>query len=106
MGMGGKLSGPARGGNAPFAELWANTGFTFGTALALVMAEAVEVSKVHPRGEALMDMILIIAIILLLLGLLGVGGIIHVLGSLAWILVVIAIIVIAWRIITGRRPVA
>lgn len=51
-----------------------------------------------------MDMILIIAIILLLLGV-G-GGIFHFLGSLAWVLVVVAIIVIAWRVITGRRPVA
>ena len=51
-----------------------------------------------------MDMILIIAILLLLLGV-G-GGVFHFLGSLAWVLVVVAIIVIAWRVITGRRPVA
>jgi hypothetical protein len=52
------------------------------------------------------DLILIIAIVLLLLGLLGVGGVIHALGSIAWFLLIIAVIVIAWRVITGRRPVA
>ena len=53
-----------------------------------------------------MDIILIIAIVLLLLGLLGVGGVIAGLKSIAWILLIIAVIVIAWRIITGRRPIA
>ena len=52
-----------------------------------------------------MDAILIIGILLLLIALLGVGGVIEALGSVAWILLVIAIIVIAWRVITGRRPV-
>jgi len=52
------------------------------------------------------DIILIIAIVLLLLGLLGVGGVIAGLKSIAWFLLIIAVIVIAWRIITGRRPVA
>ena len=52
-----------------------------------------------------MDIILIIAIVLLLLGLLGVGGIFAALKSVAWFLVIIAVIVIAWRIIAGRRPV-
>lgn len=52
-----------------------------------------------------MDAILIIGILLLLVALLGVGGIIEALGSIAWILLIIAIIVIAWRVITGRRPV-
>jgi uncharacterized membrane protein YtjA (UPF0391 family) len=53
-----------------------------------------------------MDMILILGIILLLLALLGFGGVIAALKSVAWILLIIAVIVIAWRIITGRRPVA
>ena len=48
---------------------------------------------------------LIIGILLLLIALLGVGGVIKALGSVAWILLIIAIIVIAWRVITGRRPV-
>lgn len=52
-----------------------------------------------------MDAILIIGILLLLVALLGVGGVINALGSVAWLLLVIAIIVIAWRVITGRRPV-
>jgi purine-cytosine permease-like protein len=55
--------------------------------------------------ERTVDAILIIGILLLLLALLGVGGIIEALGSIAWILLIIAIIVIAWRVITGRRPV-
>lgn len=53
-----------------------------------------------------MDMILIIGIILLLLALLGFGGVIAGLKSVAVILLIIAVIVIAWRVITGRRPVA
>jgi purine-cytosine permease-like protein len=52
-----------------------------------------------------MDILLIIGIVLLLVALLGVGGVIHALGSIAWILLVIAVIIIAWRVITGRRPV-
>jgi hypothetical protein len=51
------------------------------------------------------DAILIIGILLLLVALLGVGGVFNALGNLAWILLIIAIIVIAWRVITGRRPV-
>jgi hypothetical protein len=51
------------------------------------------------------DIILIIAIVVLLLGLLGVGGVIAGLKSIAWFLLIIAVIVIAWRVITGRRPV-
>jgi hypothetical protein len=66
----------------------------------------VQYPNITLRGEALVDIILIIAIILLLLGLLGVGGVIHALGSIAWVLLIIAVIVIAWRVITGRRPVA
>jgi type IV secretory pathway VirB2 component (pilin) len=31
--------------------------------------------------------------------------VINALGNLAWILLIIAVIVIAWRLITGRRPV-
>lgn len=52
-----------------------------------------------------MDILLIIGIVLLVLGLLGVGGVFAALKSIAWFLVIIAIIVIAWRVITGRRPV-
>jgi hypothetical protein len=46
-----------------------------------------------------MDIILIIAILLLIFG--GVGAVTF-LGEIAWILVVLAVIVIAWRIIAGR----
>lgn len=52
-----------------------------------------------------MDVILIIGILLLVLALLGFGGVIAALESIAWVLLVIAVIVIAWRIISGRRPV-
>lgn len=52
-----------------------------------------------------MDAILIIGILILLLALLGVGGVIPALGTIAYYLLIIAIIVIAWRVITGRRPV-
>ncbi|MDB4948435.1 MAG: hypothetical protein JWM27_1084 [Gemmatimonadetes bacterium] len=52
-----------------------------------------------------MDVILLIGILLLVLGLLGVGGVVAALKSVAWFLLIIAIIVIAWRVITGRRAV-
>lgn len=52
-----------------------------------------------------MDTILILGIILLVLALLGFGGVINALASIAWVLLLIAVIVIAWRLITGRRPV-
>ncbi|HET6762739.1 MAG TPA: hypothetical protein VFH27_03680 [Longimicrobiaceae bacterium] len=52
-----------------------------------------------------MDAILMIAILLLIVSLLGVGGVIGALKSVAWFLLIIAIIVIAWRVIAGRRPV-
>ena len=55
--------------------------------------------------ERTVDAILIIGIILLRVALLGFGGVISALGEIAWILLIIAIIVIAWRVITGRRPV-
>jgi uncharacterized membrane protein YtjA (UPF0391 family) len=51
------------------------------------------------------DAILLLGILLLILALLGFGGVISALQSVAWILLIIAVIVIAWRIITGRRPV-
>jgi purine-cytosine permease-like protein len=51
------------------------------------------------------DILLIIGIVLLLVALLGMGGVIEALGSIAWVLLIIAVIVIAWRVITGRRPV-
>ena len=46
-----------------------------------------------------------IGIILLVLALLGVGGVFGALQSIAWVLLLLAVIVIAWRVITGRRPV-
>jgi purine-cytosine permease-like protein len=52
-----------------------------------------------------MDILLIIGIVLLLVALLGVGGVIQALGSIAYVLLILAIIIIAWRVITGRRPV-
>ena len=52
-----------------------------------------------------MDTILILGILLLVLALLGFGGVVEALASIAWILLIIAVIVIAWRVITGRRPV-
>lgn len=52
-----------------------------------------------------MDMLLLLGILLLILALLGFGGVIEVLASFAWILLLVAVIVIAWRLITGRRPV-
>jgi hypothetical protein len=59
----------------------------------------------HSDPERTVDAILIIGILLLLIALLGVGGVIDALGSIAWILLIIAVIVIAWRVITGRRAV-
>ena len=52
-----------------------------------------------------MDLILLIGIILLVLAVLGFTGVFAALKSVAVILLAIAVIVIAWRIITGRRPV-
>lgn len=52
-----------------------------------------------------MDLLLLLGIVLLIVALLGVGGVIEALGTLAWVLLLVAIIVIAWRVITGRRPV-
>jgi uncharacterized membrane protein YtjA (UPF0391 family) len=51
------------------------------------------------------DILLLIGILLLVLALLGFGGVVEALASIAWILLIIAVIVIAWRVITGRRPV-
>jgi uncharacterized membrane protein YtjA (UPF0391 family) len=60
----------------------------------------------NPRFlERTVDVILIIGILVLVLALLGFGGVIAALESIAWVLLVIAIIVIAWRVIAGRRPV-
>jgi hypothetical protein len=50
-----------------------------------------------------MDIILIIAILLLIFG--GVGMAVGFLADVLWILIIIAIIVIAWRLIAGRRAV-
>ena len=52
-----------------------------------------------------MDIILLFGIILLVLAVLGFSGVIAALESVAVILLIVAVIVIAWRIITGRRPV-
>ena len=52
-----------------------------------------------------MDHILVIGIVLLVLGLLGVGGVFAALKGVAVFLLVVAAIVIAWRIAAGRRPV-
>lgn len=52
-----------------------------------------------------MDLILLIGIILLVLALLGFGGVIGALKSVAVFLLLVAVIVIAWRVISGRRPV-
>ena len=52
-----------------------------------------------------MDMLLLLGILLLVLALLGFGGVVEALASIAWILLLVAVIVIAWRLITGRRPV-
>ena len=57
------------------------------------------------NGRKTVDILLIIGIVLLLVALLGVGGVIEALGSIAWILLILAVIIIAWRVITGRRPV-
>ena len=51
------------------------------------------------------DIILLLGIILLVLALLGFTGVIAALKSIAVVLLIIAVIVIAWRVITGRRPV-
>jgi len=50
-------------------------------------------------------MLLTIAIILLILWALGFFAF-HVAGGLIHLLLVVAVIVILWRVITGRRPVA
>lgn len=52
-----------------------------------------------------MDIILLLGIILLVLALLGFSGTIAALESIAVVLLIVAVIVIAWRIIAGRRPV-
>lgn len=46
-----------------------------------------------------------IGIVILILALLGFGGVIQALSGIAWVLLILAVIVIAWRVITGRRPV-
>ena len=46
-----------------------------------------------------------LGIVVLILALLGFGGVIAALADIAWVLLIIAVIVIAWRVITGRRPV-
>jgi hypothetical protein len=66
----------------------------------------VEYRRTHlVNGRKTVDILLIIGIVLLLVALLGVGGVIGALADVAWILLIIAVIIIAWRVITGRRPV-
>jgi hypothetical protein len=50
-----------------------------------------------------MDIILIIAILLLIFA--GVGTAVGFLADVLWILIIIAVIVIVWRLIVGRRAV-
>jgi len=50
-------------------------------------------------------MIWTIVVVLLILWILG-FGVFHVAGGLIHLLLVVAVIVILWRLITGRRPVA
>lgn len=50
-------------------------------------------------------MLLLLGILMLVLALLGFGGVVEVLASIAWVLLLLAVIVIAWRLISGRRPV-
>jgi hypothetical protein len=47
-----------------------------------------------------MDILLIIAILVLIFG--GVGAAVGFLADVAWILIILAVIVIAWRLIAGR----
>jgi hypothetical protein len=54
-------------------------------------------------NEELMDIILLIAILLLIFG--GVGAVAGFLADVAWILIILAVIVIAWRLIAGRTAV-
>lgn len=55
--------------------------------------------------ERPVDILLLIGIVVLVLALLGIGGLIEALASIAWVLLILAVIVIAWRVIVGRRPV-
>lgn len=55
--------------------------------------------------ERTVDTILIIGILILLVAFLGFGGVVAALADIAWILLIVAVIIIAWRVITGRRPV-
>lgn len=48
-----------------------------------------------------MDIILIIAILLLIFG--GVGTAVGFLADVLWIVIIIAVILIVWRLIAGRR---
>lgn len=61
--------------------------------------------RVYPILEENVDILLIIGILILLVALLGLGGVIGFLADIAWILLIVAVIVIAWRLITGRRAV-
>jgi uncharacterized membrane protein YtjA (UPF0391 family) len=49
------------------------------------------------------DILFLTGIVLLVLALLGFGGVVDALSSVAWVLLVLGVFVIAWRLIAGRR---
>jgi hypothetical protein len=55
-------------------------------------------------GERPLDFLFLLGIVLLVLALLGFGGVVDALSSVAWVLLVLGVFVIAWRLIAGRRP--
>lgn len=59
----------------------------------------------HRFLETTVDLLLMLGILILVLALLGFGGVVEALASIAWVLLIVAVIVIAWRVITGRKPV-
>jgi hypothetical protein len=48
-----------------------------------------------------MDLIIIIAILLIIFG--GVGTAVGFLADLIWLLIVIGLVLLVWRLVTGRR---
>lgn len=60
----------------------------------------------NPQAERWsMDTILVVGILLLILALLGGLGLVGTLQGVAWVLLLVAVIMISWRVIAGRRPV-
>jgi uncharacterized membrane protein HdeD (DUF308 family) len=51
-----------------------------------------------------MDRVLILGVVLLVTGIVGTFGLVEALRPVAWPIVVIGIVLIAWRIVAGRRP--